>query len=247
MDTLEDFAELRPPLTETSALAEADRCLECGGPSAAAPCVVACPAAVDVPTFVREIAAGSLLDAARTIYGSNLLGGTCARVCPAEILCQGACVLLHEGHAPIAIASLQRFATDHFRAEGIAMRDCRPANGLRVAVVGGGPAGLSCAALHDAGYSTEDAVRLGITRTAGTVTSAALIMVAVFGLFATLSLIMMQQLGFGLAVAILIDATIVRAVLVPSVMKLLGERNWYLPAWPTWLPRRHRPTIGAGI
>src|SRR4051812_2230835 len=83
--------------------------------------------------------------------------------------------------------------------------------------------------LHDEGVATDEAIRLAITRTAGTVTSAAVIMVAVFGLFATLSLIMMQQMGFGLAVAVLIDATVVRAVLVPSVMKLLGEWNWYLP------------------
>jgi uncharacterized membrane protein YdfJ with MMPL/SSD domain len=90
--------------------------------------------------------------------------------------------------------------------------------------------------LHDAGATTDDAVRLAITRTAGTVTSAAIIMVAVFGLFASLSMIMMQQMGFGLAIAVLIDATIVRAVLVPSTMKLLGEWNWYLPAWLEWLP-----------
>jgi RND superfamily putative drug exporter len=85
--------------------------------------------------------------------------------------------------------------------------------------------------LHDAGMPNDDAIRLAIARTAGTVTSAAIIMVAVFGLFASLSLIMMQQMGFGLAVAVLIDATIVRAVLVPSTMKLLGEWNWYLPRW----------------
>jgi uncharacterized membrane protein YdfJ with MMPL/SSD domain len=90
--------------------------------------------------------------------------------------------------------------------------------------------------LRDAGASTDDAIRLGITRTAGTVTSAALIMVAVFGLFAMLSTIMMQQMGFGLAVAVLIDATVIRAVLVPSTMKLLGEWNWYLPDWLAWLP-----------
>ncbi|MGZ4332957.1 MAG: MMPL family transporter [Gaiellaceae bacterium] len=90
--------------------------------------------------------------------------------------------------------------------------------------------------LHDEGETTEDAVRLAITRTAGTVTSAAIIMVAVFGLFASLSTIMMQQMGFGLAVAVLLDATIIRAVLVPSAMKLLGEHNWYLPDWLTWLP-----------
>ncbi len=90
--------------------------------------------------------------------------------------------------------------------------------------------------LHDAGTPTDEAVRLAITRTAGTVTSAAIIMVAVFGLFATLSLVMLQQMGFGLAVAVLIDATIIRAVLVPSTMKLLGEWNWYLPRWLERLP-----------
>ncbi len=90
--------------------------------------------------------------------------------------------------------------------------------------------------LHDDGASTDDAIRLAITRTAGTVTSAAIIMVAVFGLFASLSLIMMQQMGFGLAVAVLIDASVIRAVLVPAVMKLLGEWNWYLPSWLEWLP-----------
>jgi uncharacterized membrane protein YdfJ with MMPL/SSD domain len=90
--------------------------------------------------------------------------------------------------------------------------------------------------LHDAGETTESAVGLAITRTASTVTSAAIIMVAVFGLFATLSLIQFEQMGFGLAVAVLIDATIVRAVLLPAAMKLLGEWNWYLPAWLEWLP-----------
>jgi RND superfamily putative drug exporter len=90
--------------------------------------------------------------------------------------------------------------------------------------------------LHDQGLQTDEAIKLAITRTAGTVTSAAVIMVAVFGLFAALSLIQMQQLGFGLAIAILIDATIVRAMLLPSTMCLLGESNWYLPRWLTWLP-----------
>jgi RND superfamily putative drug exporter len=90
--------------------------------------------------------------------------------------------------------------------------------------------------LHDGGATTDDSIRLALTRTAGTVTSAAIIMVAVFALFASLSLIMMQQMGFGLAVAVLLDATVVRAVLAPSTMKLLGEWNWYLPTWLDWLP-----------
>ena len=99
---------------------------------------------------------------------------------------------------------------------------------------------------YDRGMSTEDAVAHGIKTTAGVVTSAALVMVAVFSVFATLSTIEMKQLGVGLAAAILIDATIVRAVLLPATMKLLGRWNWYLPRWLEWLPRmEHEPSAGA--
>jgi putative drug exporter of the RND superfamily len=89
----------------------------------------------------------------------------------------------------------------------------------------------------DRGMRTEDAVAFGIKSTAGVVTSAALIMVAVFGTFATLSLLTFMQMGVGLAAAILIDATIVRAVLLPATMRLLGDWNWYLPRWLHWLPQ----------
>jgi len=91
--------------------------------------------------------------------------------------------------------------------------------------------------LHDAGLPTEQAVSRGIRRTAGTVTSAAIIMVAVFAIFGTLRLIMMKQLGVGLGLAVLIDATVIRGVLLPATMKLLGERNWYMPTWLEWVPR----------
>jgi RND superfamily putative drug exporter len=89
----------------------------------------------------------------------------------------------------------------------------------------------------DRGLSSDEAVREGITATAGTVTSAAMVMVAVFSIFATLSILDMKEMGIGLAVAILIDATIVRAILLPATMKLLGDRNWYLPSALGWLPR----------
>jgi putative drug exporter of the RND superfamily len=89
---------------------------------------------------------------------------------------------------------------------------------------------------YDRGMSTEDAIAHGIKTTAGVVTSAAIVMVFVFSIFATLSLIMMKQFGVGLATAVLIDATIVRGVLLPATMKLLGEWNWYLPRWLRWLP-----------
>jgi len=105
--------------------------------------------------------------------------------------------------------------------------------------------------LRDGGLSTEEAVSRGIRRTAGTVTSAAIIMVAVFAIFGTLDLIMMKQMGVGLAVAVLIDATIIRGVLLPAAMKLLGEWNWYLPRWLEWVPslapeQRDEPTPPPG-
>jgi uncharacterized membrane protein YdfJ with MMPL/SSD domain len=90
---------------------------------------------------------------------------------------------------------------------------------------------------YDRGLSTEDAVAHGIKSTAGVVTAAATVMVFVFAIFVTLSTVDMKQVGFGLAAAILIDATIVRAVLLPATMKLLGDWNWYLPRWLDWLPR----------
>ena len=90
--------------------------------------------------------------------------------------------------------------------------------------------------LREGGLSTEEAVSRGIRRTAGTVTSAAIIMVAVFAIFGTLRMIMMKQLGVGLAIAVLIDATIIRGVMLPATMKLLGEWNWYLPHWLEWVP-----------
>ena len=92
-----------------------------------------------------------------------------------------------------------------------------------------------------AGTPTEEAVSRAIRRTAGTVTAAALVMVAVFSIFATLSELDLKQAGFGLAVAILIDATLIRGVLLPAAMTLLGERNWYLPSRLEWLPHIHMP------
>jgi glutamate synthase (NADPH/NADH) small chain len=139
------FEELKPPLAPDQAVVEADRCLECGGRHAAAPCVVACPAEVDVPSFVAAIADGDPDRAARVIFTENLLGGTCARVCPTEILCEGACVLRHEGRRPVEVGRLQRFATDQALERGVRLRERAPHNWLRVAVIGAGPAGLACA------------------------------------------------------------------------------------------------------
>jgi glutamate synthase (NADPH/NADH) small chain len=139
------WEELRPPLDAEGALVEADRCLECGGPYAEAPCTVACPAGIDVPSFVGAIARGDVDGAARTIYAENLLGATCARVCPVETLCQGACVLPSEGQRPVEIARLQRYATDAALARELPLREPAARTRRRVAVIGAGPAGLACA------------------------------------------------------------------------------------------------------
>jgi glutamate synthase (NADPH/NADH) small chain len=135
------FEELRPPLSREDVLLEADRCLECGGPYAPAPCLVACPAGVDVPAFIAALAADDSDAAAQTIFADNLLGATCARVCPVEVMCEGACVL----DRPIAIAALQRYATDRALEHVPQLRKPAPRNGRRVAVIGAGPAGLVCA------------------------------------------------------------------------------------------------------
>jgi RND superfamily putative drug exporter len=96
---------------------------------------------------------------------------------------------------------------------------------------------------YDAGMTTEEAVRHGISSTAGTVTSAAVVMVVVFSVFITLSFIDFKEMGVGLAAAVLIDATIIRGILLPASMKLLGDWNWYLPRWLEWIPERHGPEV----
>jgi dihydropyrimidine dehydrogenase (NAD+) subunit PreT len=146
--------ELRPPLSPDAAVLEADRCLECGGVYAEAPCTSACPAGIDVPSFVAAIADGDPGAAATTIFAENILGGTCARVCPVEVLCQRDCVLVHEGRRPIEIGALQRYATDWAYANGMALRAPPRPNDKRVAVIGAGPAGLAAAGeLASRGYA----------------------------------------------------------------------------------------------
>ncbi len=136
-----NFADLRPPLDGHEALVAADRCYFCHD----APCVTACPTAIDIPLFIRQIATGTPEAAARTIFDQNILGGMCARVCPTETLCEEACVREAAEGRPVEIGRLQRFATDAMMAvDGHPYRRAE-ATGARVAVVGAGPAGLACA------------------------------------------------------------------------------------------------------
>jgi dihydropyrimidine dehydrogenase (NAD+) subunit PreT len=146
-----NFADINPPLTEAQALEEGARCLFCHD----APCIKACPTEINVPQFIRQILTGNMRGSARTILSANILGHSCARVCPTSVLCEGACVLNAEGKKPVEIGKLQRYAVDPVIDGGTQLFQAGAANGRRVALIGAGPASLSCAAeLRQRGYET---------------------------------------------------------------------------------------------
>ncbi|BBT40508.1 NAD(P)-dependent oxidoreductase [Pseudomonas putida] len=148
----EAFTDLAPALTARQAAVESARCLYCYD----APCVNACPSEIDIPSFIRRIADENLQGAAERILSANILGGSCARVCPTEILCQQACVRNNAQEcAPVLIGQLQRYALDNAGFTGHPFQRS-PATGKRIAVVGAGPAGLSCA--HRLAMQGHDAV-----------------------------------------------------------------------------------------
>ena len=144
-----NFADLNPPLTRQQAAVAASRCLYCFD----APCIKACPTLIDVPSFIRKISTGNLKGAARVILSANILGESCGRVCPTEVLCEGACVLNGSGEKPVEIGRLQRYAVDFALDRGLQLFKAGAPNGRRVACIGSGPASLACAAeLAQRGY-----------------------------------------------------------------------------------------------
>ena len=136
-----NFADLHPSLTFHEAKVEAERCYFCFD----APCQQACPTAIDIPLFIRQIAAGNRAGAAMTILDANIMGGTCSRVCPTETLCEEACVREAAEMKPVSIGQLQRYAVDPVIATGKSPFARGAPTGKRVAIVGAGPAGLACA------------------------------------------------------------------------------------------------------
>jgi dihydropyrimidine dehydrogenase (NAD+) subunit PreT len=136
-----NFSDLHPPLSRSEALIAADRCYFCF----AAPCTAACPTGIDIPRFIQSIRSDDLEGAAHAILSENIMGGMCARVCPTEVLCEEACVRNVHEDKPVDIGLLQRHATDPVFASGTQLFQRAPPTGKRIAVVGGGPAALSCA------------------------------------------------------------------------------------------------------
>lgn len=138
----QQFSDIHPPYaTHEAAIVDANRCLYCYD----APCTKSCPTGINVPEFIKQIHTGNQRGSAYTILSANIMGGGCSKVCPVEKLCEGACVynLMHE--APIPIAKLQRYATEKAIEEQWPLFTRKPATGKKVAVIGAGPAGLSCA------------------------------------------------------------------------------------------------------
>jgi dihydropyrimidine dehydrogenase (NAD+) subunit PreT len=139
----ERFGDLHPPFDKQAAVPEANRCLYCFD----APCTTACPTHIDVPSFIKKIASGNLAGSARTILDANILGASCSRACPVEVLCEGACVMHRYNKQPIQIARLQRFAMEALHDSGAPLPfEPGPETGLSVALIGAGPASLACAA-----------------------------------------------------------------------------------------------------
>jgi glutamate synthase (NADPH/NADH) small chain len=139
-----NFADIHPPFeNKTAAQVEASRCLFCYD----APCTKSCPTHIDVPKFIKQIATENIKGSAKTIFSSNIMGAGCSKVCPVEKLCEGSCVFNLLNEPPIPIAKLQRYSTEKAMENNWQLFERKPTAGKRVAVVGAGPAGLSCAHL----------------------------------------------------------------------------------------------------
>ncbi|MDH3551047.1 MAG: NAD(P)-dependent oxidoreductase [Gammaproteobacteria bacterium] len=136
-----NFADIHPPLSRSEALIEADRCYFCFD----APCTTACPTGIDIPGFIQKIRSDNIRGSAHTILRENIMGGMCARVCPTEVLCEEACVRNAHEDKPVEIGLLQRYATDPVFENSTKLFERAAPSGKTVAVVGSGPAGLSCA------------------------------------------------------------------------------------------------------
>ena len=148
----ENFSPKKPLMNATEAFYESSRCLFCYD----APCVNACPTHIDIPLFIKQINTGNTEGAAKTIFDSNWFGYACGKVCPTGVLCEGACVYNHQNVKPIDIGRLQSYATASVLEKNTPLYSPGESNGKKVAVIGAGPAGISCACeLRTMGYEVD--------------------------------------------------------------------------------------------
>ncbi|NNC94055.1 MAG: NAD(P)-dependent oxidoreductase [Chitinophagales bacterium] len=148
----ENFAQIKPLMDNNQAFYESSRCLFCYD----APCIAACPTEIDIPLFIRQINSNNLKGAAKTIFDSNWMGNACGKVCPTEVLCEGACVYNHQDVKPIEIGRLQNYATRSAIDKNQSLFDLPELKNKKVAIIGAGPAGISCACeLRMAGYTSD--------------------------------------------------------------------------------------------
>ena len=147
-----NFSPIKPLMNKSEAILESSKCLFCYD----APCTKVCPTHIDVPLFIRQINNGNMTGAAKTIYAANYLGNLCGKVCPVEVLCEGSCVYVKQGVKPIEIGRLQNYATNKIISDKTKIFIEGNNVDKKVAIIGGGPAGLSCASeLRSAGIEVD--------------------------------------------------------------------------------------------